>query len=130
MENCELRNVGGAVVCMQGAGVLRVVESVLGGEGPGDLRTRDCCWLLDCAQLTLQGCRVEFACLVAVVCWQDVCCAISACWIRHAKVAVDLNDRARAHEDLADVDLRVAAAGVQDVFHTLGPKAAFALAAQ
>ena len=97
IENCELRNVGGAVVCMQGAGVLRVVESVLGGEGPGDLRTRDCCWLLDCAQLTLQGCRVEFACLVAVVCWQDVYCAISACWIRHAKVAVDLNDRARAH---------------------------------
>jgi hypothetical protein len=97
MENCEVRNIGGAAVRMEGSGEARFVECAVGGPGPGDERTRDGFWLLDQSALTLDSSRVEYTSFVGIVCWQDSVCRVNGCWLQHGQTALDLNDRALAH---------------------------------
>lgn len=97
LESCEIRNVGGAVVRVEGNGQARFLECAVGGVGPEDDRTRDGFWLLDRSSVTLDSCRIEHTSMIGIVCWQDTVCRVNGCWIQNTKAAVDLNDRAVAH---------------------------------
>ena len=97
VESCEVRNIGGAAVRMEGRAEARFLECAVGGEGPGDDRTRDSFWLQGQALLFLQSCRVEHTSLIGVVLWEDAQCKINGCLLQSGKAAVDLNNRAIAH---------------------------------
>jgi hypothetical protein len=52
------------------------------GESEGEGRTRDCVWLTDASECTMRECRLEYAFMLGVVCWDAVICTLKRCIAR------------------------------------------------